>query len=104
MNCATNSAVQTITINERTHLSIEHSIRRLDKTCVAIEEDRAEKPDLLHGVRLLVLPQRNPVADVVRVLDEQEDDTREDFGQATADKQLRPRRRDESVFTDIISG
>ena len=51
---------------------------------VLVQEDRAEETDLFHGVRDVL--DLNAVADVVRVLDEQEDNTREDFGQATSDE------------------
>ena len=69
---------------ERRYLAIEHGVRRLHETCVAVQEDRAEKPDLLHSVR--VLRHRDTVADVEGVLDEQEDDTREDLPEAAADQ------------------
>ena len=69
---------------ERRYLAIEHGVRRLHETCVAVQEDRAEKPDLLHSER--VLRHRDTVADVEGVLDEQEDNTREDLRKAAADQ------------------
>ena len=69
---------------ERRYLAIEHGVRRLHETCVAVQEDRAEKPDLLHSER--VLRHRDTVADVEGVLDEQKDDTRQNVRQATTDE------------------
>ena len=69
---------------ESRYLAIEHGVRCLHETCVAVQEDRAEKPDLLHSER--VLRHRDTVADVEGVLDEQEDDTREDLREAAADQ------------------
>ena len=57
---------------------IEDSVGGLHKAGVTVQEDGAEEPNFLHGVGNLV--DFNPVADIVRVLNEQEDDTHEHFG------------------------
>ena len=68
----------------RAYLTVEHGVRCLHQACVAIQEDGAEQPDLLYSIRLLL--HSHPIADVVGVLDEQEDDTREDLGQTASNQ------------------
>jgi hypothetical protein len=55
-----------------TYRVADHRIRRLHRRAVLVEEDSAEQPDFLNGVVHSV--ERDPITDVVRVLDEQEDD------------------------------
>ena len=59
-------------------------MRRLHGTTAPIEHHRAEEADLLDGILHLV--NRDTVADVVRVLNEQEDDTREDLRETAANQ------------------
>jgi hypothetical protein len=55
-----------------THRVADHRVRRLHRRAVLVEEDGAEQPDFLDGVVHGV--ERDSIADVVRVLNEQEDD------------------------------
>lgn len=65
-------------------LAVQHNVRRLDQRVVTVQEDSAEKSDFLDGVS--VLSDHDPVTNIVWMLDEEENDTSQDFGEASTNQ------------------
>ena len=67
--------------------SRQDRVWRLNETIFTVQEDGAEQPDFLHGIRLLrILRDLDSIANIVRVLDEEEDNTGEYFLKRVADQ------------------
>lgn len=56
----------------------------MDQCVVAVQENCAEEPDFLDGVSVVI--DLDPVTDIIRVLNEEEDDTGQDFGETSANE------------------
>jgi hypothetical protein len=70
------------------HVGRNDRVGGLNVRAALIEEYCAEKANLLHSVHGIV--QAYAVADIVRVLDEQEDDGGQHLGQRAADQPTEP--------------
>ena len=103
MNCKASQLISTATTDSQynAHISVQDRIGRLHGARVGVEEDGAEETDLLDGVVLQV--DRNAIADVVRVLHEQEDDAREHLRETCTDQPAQPCAR-KSVLGAHASG
>ena len=61
--------------------AVQNDIRRLDRCIVPIQEDGAEESNFLDGVDDLI--ELDPVANIIRMLDEEENDACQDFGETS---------------------
>ena len=70
--------------NKATHEGVEGIVGCLDQRRIPIQESRAEKANFLDRVRLAI--DDNTIANVEGMLDEQEDDTRQNLLQTSTNK------------------
>lgn len=59
-------------------LAVQHDVRRLDQCVVPVQENGAEESDFLNGVGVHI--ELNPVANIIRMFDEKENDAGQNFG------------------------